>query len=88
MIKKISIEQADKFIANDFSKMSKEEVNAINKTELDKMEAQHRKFIDAFQAGNCYLCDEDLGSVKEDQPCIHWLLRKNKRFKKKYIFFI
>lgn len=82
MSREINEKEIAKFVEEDISKLSSEEMEQKNKEQLEEMERQFQEFKSNFDQGNCYLCNQRLDSVKESDPCIHWLLRKNKRFKK------
>lgn len=86
MNRKISEEEIAKFVDEEILNMSDEEIAEQNQRQLDEMEKQFQEFKERFDVGECYLCDDKLDSIKESIPCIHWLLRENKRFKKKKHF--
>lgn len=52
---------------------------------LRKAEKEYKEFCARYEKGECYLCDEKLTRFDKDKPCLHWLLRKHKRVKKKHI---
>lgn len=79
---KYNPEKLKQFISQLTEEMGKEEIDRKNKEENEKAEKDYNRFKDHFHKGICYLCGLPLDSVKEEDPCVHWLLRKNFRFKK------
>lgn len=63
--------------------LSEEEINAGNEAGFRRAELEHKRFREAFNKDNCYLCEKPHLSFSKNTPCIHWLL-KPKGFKKKY----
>lgn len=53
-----------------------------NEESFRAAEAEHRRFLEDFGKGYCYLCKKPLASFSKKIPCPHWLL-KPKGFKKK-----
>jgi hypothetical protein len=63
--------------------LSEEEKNKINKLELEEYEKQYSEFKENFIKERCYVCNKELNYFDINSVCIHWLLRRNKRFKPK-----
>jgi hypothetical protein len=57
--------------------LKKEEIEELNRKQLDNAENEHRDFIDNLQKGICYLCNSNLYDYNVNKLCIHWLLRPN-----------
>jgi hypothetical protein len=67
--------------ANFLETLSPEEVAHGNEINYRNAQAEFKRFVDHFDAGNCYLCEKPLSSFSKKLPCPHWLL-KPKGFKK------
>ena len=63
--------------------LSKEEIADLNKKELEEHYRQHKLFEKEFSSNYCYLCNQELTFFDKETPCLHWLLKRNKRFKTK-----
>lgn len=85
-MKKFNPEELKISLDKMFTELGEEGVAKKNKEALEQMEEQYQRFEKHFNSGTCYLCLLPLDSVKEEMPCVHWLLRKNNRFKKKQHF--
>jgi hypothetical protein len=63
----------------DFAKVlasTSPEVRArVNERNLQEAQNQHKRFKEAFKAGQCYLCGEALTTFDQAKPCQHWLLK-------------
>ena len=57
-----------------FDKLSSEEINKLNKQELEYSAKEYKKFKKALANGRCYLCGQSLDFFDENNQCIHWLL--------------
>jgi hypothetical protein len=55
--------------------MSPQERARINEHNLQQTRADHKRFTEAFKAGQCYLCGDALTSFDQAKPCEHWLLK-------------
>jgi hypothetical protein len=64
--------------------ISAEERDKTNASQAEKVRAEHAKFVEHFERGDCYVCERPLRSFFKATPCVHWLLRP-KGFKKKDI---
>lgn len=56
---------------------SKEEREEGNRKGREQAETDHKEFQEAFRAGKCFACKDDLTSFHKDRPCVHWLLKPN-----------
>src|SRR3989344_3360006 len=54
--------------------LSQEEIDKINKDELERAEKEYNKFVSEFKLGKCSYCGENLDYFNKDKPCFHWLL--------------
>ncbi len=61
--------------------MSAEERDRISRKNVERTMEEHKEFLAAFQAHECYICGKPLSSFSRKVPCLHWLL-KPKGFKK------
>lgn len=66
-------------------KMDKDKLRAEQEKQHQQDELEYKSFKDNFSRGLCYLCGQKLNRCDYDKPCIHWLLRKHKRIKKKHV---
>lgn len=64
--------------------LPQKEIEEINKEKWSKHEKLYEEFISKFNQGFCGICNKELRSFDYSAPCIHWLLKKNKRFKPKH----
>ena len=62
--------------------LSEEQLVHGNEIDSQRAEAEHKRFLDNFSRGICYLCKRPLASFSKKSPCPHWLL-KPKGFNKK-----
>lgn len=46
-----------------------------NRREIEHAQAEYKEFLEKFQAGGCYLCDQPLTQFNRPTPCAHWLLK-------------
>src|SRR5262249_19684025 len=60
-----------KFLAS----MSPEERARINGCNRQGALEDHKRFSEAFKAGQCYLCGDALTNFDRAKPCQHWLLK-------------
>lgn len=63
-------------------RMPPEERDRISEENVQRTEAEYRRFASAFGIGSCYICGNPLTSFSKKSPCLHWFLRP-KGFKKK-----
>ncbi len=70
-------------INNMISKLSKEEILEWNKIEINRTEIEYAEFVEYYKKWECYLCKKSLNNFSTLIPCLHYLLRTNKKFKKK-----
>jgi hypothetical protein len=54
--------------------LSQEEIDKINKEELERSEKEYTEFVSAFKQGKCSYCGENLDYFNKYKPCVHWLL--------------
>ncbi|HSW98102.1 MAG TPA: hypothetical protein VLF89_09830, partial [Candidatus Saccharimonadales bacterium] len=73
------------FFIDQITSMDKDELNAKQEDQHRRNEIEYKKFLDQFSKNSCYICEEKLIRCDYSKPCIHWLLRKHKRIKKKNI---
>ncbi|MBI2103757.1 hypothetical protein HYT59_02000 [Candidatus Woesebacteria bacterium] len=52
---------------------------------IESAASEYKEFSSGFVEGICYLCGEKIVRFDQNKPCLHWLLRKHKRVKKKHI---
>ncbi len=67
---------------NYLTQFTPEEIKRRNKEQHKQNEKEYTLFREKFSKGFCYICGEPLEIFKEENPCVHWLLRP-KGFKKK-----
>lgn len=72
------------WLANRLESMPPEERDRISEENVRRTEAEYKDFLNAFGAGDCYICGNPLSSFSKKTPCIHWLL-KPKGFKKNHL---
>ena len=65
-----------------FEGMSPEEIEEINRLNVEEHERQREEFTKGYENNICYLCNKPFKTISKDNPCLHWLLRQC-RFKKK-----
>ena len=58
-----------------FASISPEARARINERNHQEALEEHKRFSEAFKAGQCYLCGDALASFDEAKPCRHWLLK-------------
>lgn len=54
--------------------LSQEEIDEINKKDLEESEKEYNGFVSAFKLGECFYCGGELDSFNKEKPCFHWLL--------------
>lgn len=62
----------DKPIRDFFESLSAEEIERMNKEQMEDNERIYKEFIDNLNKGVCFLCGEQMNSVIESKPCFHW----------------
>jgi len=62
-------------IAKALASMSPEARARINERNQRETLEHHKRFSEAFKAGQCYVCGNALASFDEAKPCLHWLLK-------------
>ena len=69
---------------------SKQDLNLQQASEKAIIEAmkEHSDFISCFSNKQCYLCLQPLNTFSESEPCLHWLLRRTNRIKKRNIEYL
>lgn len=73
-------EKADLLVQR-LQSMSAKERDRISHQNVERTVEEHKKFLTAFEAQECYICGKPLSSFSKKTPCLHWLL-KPKGFKK------
>jgi hypothetical protein len=74
-----------KFFIEKLRKVPPEEIKRQSEKAINTAAIEYKEFIDTFKQGKCYLCNENLTRSNLKKPCLHWLLRKHKKIKKKHI---
>lgn len=64
--------------------LSPDDRNRISLENVQRTSKEHKRFLEAFGQGDCYICGHTLSSFSKTRPCLHWYL-KPKGFKKKDI---
>lgn len=72
-----------KLIEEKFSELSKEEILELNKKEEKRCEDEYSLFVEYYIRDECSICKKSLYNFSINKPCLHYLLRLNKSFKKK-----
>jgi len=71
-------------IRNFFNQFSKEEIETINKKQIDEAERDFKILKNQLGKGICYLCSEEIDTYNLSTPCLHWLARPKNLKKKDY----
>lgn len=58
-----------------FENLSKDEINKINKKQLEMTKKEHKNFSINFENNKCYICNLPLSKFDENKIYYHWLLR-------------
>lgn len=54
-----------------------------NEKQRRESESEYRSFLEHYEKDNCYLCSKPFKTMSAPNPCLHWLLRRSNKFKKK-----
>lgn len=54
-----------------------------NEKQRRESESEYRSFLEHYEQDNCYLCRKPFKTMSAPNPCLHWLLRRSNKFKKK-----
>jgi hypothetical protein len=71
---KASVESAQAF-ARYLAGLSPEELARVNKEQRTEAAEEHKRFTEAFRAGECCFCGSALTAFISNKPCRHWLLK-------------
>lgn len=73
------------FFIDDLNKIEPEELKQKQEKQSIQNEQEYKLFRESFSNDRCYICSEKLGRCDFSNPCLHWLLRKHKRIRKRQI---
>lgn len=73
------------FFIDSIKNMDRDKLNIEQEKQHERNEIEYKSFMDNFYKGICYICYEKFNRCDYSKPCVHWLLRKHKRIKKKHI---
>jgi len=77
------IRQKARSFANFIANQDPALINQTNIRAFENAADEFRRFKEAFDTGNCYICGRSIATFSEKNICLHWLLRP-KGFKKKH----
>ena len=68
-----------------FESIPKDVIETENRKQQAKTKQDYEEFCNALDKNKCSLCGKSLRYVREDNPCLHWLLRPKGANKKRIL---
>lgn len=77
------IENATELFNNYHKQFTPEQIDEQNKKRIEDANKEYEEFLLYHNQEKCYICKKSYKTISKEQPCLHWLLRETKNFKKK-----